>query len=152
VTARGAGTATITATVEGRSGSARIEVRAAAVPTAPPPSAPPPTTTPAPPAPEVAIGDLVLAYAAALQSKNVSRAKSLYPEMPSQQERELREALGEMEDLRVRLAATNVRVTGDQATAVVTGQWTFRGGRPLNVSNTYEFERRSDTWRIVAIH
>jgi hypothetical protein len=55
-----------------------------------------------------------------------------------------------MENLQVRLAASRIIVEGDHATAQITGQWLFKGGR-LDIRNTYEFERRSDGWKIVGI-
>jgi ketosteroid isomerase-like protein len=152
VTPVGPGTATVSATSGGVSGSAQIQVRAPAA-AVPPPSAPPANPTPAPPVPDpqVAIADLVRSYAVALQSQDVARVKALYPTMPRQQERDTRDALSAMEDLRVQLTASGVSVNGDQATAIVTGQWLFKGGK-LDIRNTYEFERRADGWRIVAIH
>jgi ketosteroid isomerase-like protein len=152
VTPVGPGTATVSATSGGVSGSAQIQVRAPAA-AVPPPSAPPANPTPAQPVPDpqVAIADLVRSYAVALQSQDVARVKALYPMMPRQQERDTRDALSAMEDLRVQLTASGVSVNGDQATANVTGQWLFKGGK-LDIRNTYEFERRADGWRIVAIH
>jgi serine/threonine-protein kinase len=153
VTPVGAGTATISATSGGVSGSAQIQVRAP-VAAAPPPSAPAASpTAPAQPVPDpqIAIGDLVRSYAAALESQDLARVRALYPTMPRQQERDTREALSAMENLKVQLAASGISVNGDQATANVTGQWLFKGGK-LDIRNTYEFQRRADGWRIVAIH
>jgi eukaryotic-like serine/threonine-protein kinase len=150
VTAVAPGVVRITATSGSRSGSAEVRVRAPArTVTAPPPAesaAPPPPAV----APQVAIAELVQSYAAALESQDVSRVKALYPTMPRQQEGDTRDALGAMENLQVRLAASRIIVEGDHATAQITGQWLFKGGQ-LDIRNTYEFERRSDGWKIVGI-
>jgi uncharacterized protein YjdB len=151
VVARAPGTATITATSGGVSARATIQVRTPApvAPAATPST--PANSTSTQPAPAVAIADLVRSYAAALESKNVPRAKALFPEMTAQAEREARDALMAMENLQVRLTAANITVDGDQGRALVTGQWTFKGGK-VDIRNTYEFERRADGWKIVAIH
>jgi serine/threonine-protein kinase len=151
VTALSAGSATITATAAGRRGSAQITV-AAAVAAAPPP-APQPAQPPQPPPEDAqaAIRDLVSSYARALESKDMTRVHALYPGMSANTERQTRSALAEMNDLRVNISAGGITVEGTRAQARVTGAWTYRGGRPLNINNLYRFERRAGGWVIVAI-
>jgi hypothetical protein len=148
VTPVAAGTATIIATSEGRSASVQVTVAPAAVVVAPPTPANTTATPPAPP--EVQIRDLLTAYAAALQSQNVSRVRALYPTMTNQQENATRDALNAMQNLRVQLTASGIAVDGETARAQVTGVWTHKDGT-LNIRNTYEFERRQGEWKIVAI-
>jgi transposase len=119
-----------------------------------PAAAPPPAVEPAPPVvvedARQAITDVVRAYARALESKDLAQVKVLYPTMSSSLEQRTRDALNAMEDVRVRLAATQVNVNGTTAQAVVTGEWVYRGGR-LDVNNRYRLERRPGGWVIVSI-
>ena len=91
------------------------------------------------------------AYARALQSKDMVRVRALFPGITPAAERQTRNALEDMNDLQVRLSATGITVDGTRAQARVTGVWTYRGGKPLDVNNLYRFEKRSGTWVIVAI-
>jgi hypothetical protein len=150
VAAMGPGTAVVSAASEGQVGSAEITVAA------PPPSEPPPVQQQASPPPvtedpNTAIAQVVLAYAAALQAKDMARVKALYPEMSGATEQQTREALQAMEALQVRLGASNITVNGTDARARVVGAMVYKGGR-LDVSNVYLFERRSDRWVIVGIN
>jgi serine/threonine-protein kinase len=151
VTGVGPGDATITAASGGVSGSAQIRVRPrvdAAPPAAPANST---VTTPPAPAPQVAIAELVQSYAAALQSKVMARVRALYPDMTSQQVRATQDALEAMQGLRVQLTASDIQVTGSEASARVTGQWLYNRGERLNYNQVFEFELRPEGWRIVAI-
>jgi eukaryotic-like serine/threonine-protein kinase len=145
VTAVGTGTATISATSEGQVGSARVTVAA-------PAPAPDTATPPAPVDQRPAITDLVRAYAHALETKDMSRVKALYPGMTTALERRTRDALDAMEDVRVNLTPTQIAVEGTTARARVTGEWTYQGGRRLPVDNVYLFERRAVGWVIVGIN
>jgi hypothetical protein len=148
VTALAAGTTTITATTAGRRGSAlmTVAVPAPAVTVAVPPPPQPPHEDA-----QAAVRDLVTAYASALESKDMARIRALYPGMSSTTEHQTRSALADMKDLKVRLSATGITVDGTRAEARVTGEWTYRGGKPLEINNGYRFERRSGIWVIVAI-
>jgi len=143
VTALAAGTVVIRATSDGRTGAARVTV---AAPPASRPAEPPPVVE----NPQEAITGLVQAYAHALETKNITQVKALYPELDGAQERRTREALNAMEELHVRIAPAAITVDGSRATARVTGAWTYRGGR-LDINNRYTFERRASGWVIVAI-
>jgi hypothetical protein len=147
VTAVGAGTAVISALVAGQVGSAEVSVAAPAA--VPPPAEPPPPVIEEDP--RQAITEVVRAYADALQAKDLGRVRALYPGMTPAVERSTRNALDAMEDLRVRLAPTRITVSGRTAEAVVTGEWTHRGGRLPPVTNRYSLERRTGGWVIVHI-
>jgi hypothetical protein len=148
VTALGPGTTTITATAAGRRGTSQITV---AVPAQAPAVAAPAAPQPAPEDTPAAIRDLVAAYARALEAKDMARVRALYPGMSSTSEQQTRNALEDMNDLKVRLSTTGLTVDGTRAQARVTGEWTYRGGRPLGINNVYRFERRSSGWVIIAI-
>jgi hypothetical protein len=146
VTAVGVGATVITAVAGGQVGTSQIAV---AAPAGAPPAAqaPPPVVVEDP---RQAITEVVQAYARALESKDLARAKALFPAMSPSSERRTRDALDAMEDLRVRLAPSQITVNGNTAQAVVTGEWIYRGGR-LDVNNRYEMERRPNGWVIVHI-
>ncbi len=146
VTAVRSGTATITATSEGKVGRARVTVT--------PPVAAVPETARTPAAPvdqRPAITELIRAYAEALQAKDMTRVRALYPGMTPSLERRTRDAIEDMKDLRVRLSATQVTIDGASARAHVTGDWLYHGGK-LDVDNVYVFERRGEGWVIMAIN
>jgi serine/threonine-protein kinase len=145
VTAVGAGTTVVSATSEGQTGTARFTVLAPSV-ASPPVEAPPPTVVQSP---QELISGVVLAYARALETKDLPRVKALHPGITPSLERRTRDALEAMEDLRVRLVPSDITVSGATARARVTGAWTYRGGR-LDVSSEYVFERRGADWVIVA--
>jgi hypothetical protein len=149
VTARGSGEATIFAASGGVEGSVTVRVPEPAAPPPPTPSAPPPRDA------RLDVADLVTRYAAALQSREISRILAIYPTMQSEQARELRESLQLMDGLQVRLTAESVVLLDpSRARARVTGQFSYRGrGRQetLPIDNTYNFERRDGVWIIVSI-
>ena len=112
----------------------------------------PPARTPAPPVDQrPAITELIGAYAQALQAKDMTKVRALYPGMTPALQRRTREALQAMDDLRVRLTAAQVTVDGSSARAHVTGDWAYRGGK-LDVDNVYVLERRAGGWVIVEIN
>ena len=149
VTARGPGTATVTAATSGVVGTVAIRAPARAAPPATPPPGPPP------PDPQVAVAELVTQYANALQSRDMSRVLALYPAMQPEQAQELRASLHLMEGLLVSLVADNVvLIDQNRARARVTGRFTYRQrgrDRTLPIDNTYNFERRDGVWMIASI-
>ena len=152
VTALAPGTTTISAASAGRKSTAQITVAAAAAAAQPPAPAPapPPAAQPAEDA-QSAVRDLVAAYARALESKDMGRVRAIYPTMSAATERQTSSALEEMRDLRVGISASGITVDGNRAQARVSGAWTYRGGKPLDINNVYRFERRAGGWVIVAI-
>jgi serine/threonine-protein kinase len=146
VTARAAGEATITASAGGAEGS--VTIRVPARPVTPPPAEPPAID------PRVALADVVTQYAAALQSKDLSRVLALFPTMPAARAEELRGTLADMEGLRVQLVAENIVIDQNRARARVIGRFTYRERNRdthLPIDNTYNFERRDGVWTIVSI-
>ncbi|MGE3525653.1 MAG: protein kinase [Gemmatimonadales bacterium] len=93
-------------------------------------------------------------YAAALESRDVSRVRQIFVGMTTQREQQLRQALPDMQNLQVRLTVADVQLSGDRATVRVTGSWSFLSGGQRNTlaaNNTYQLERRSGTWVISEI-
>ncbi|HEX9755687.1 MAG TPA: protein kinase [Gemmatimonadales bacterium] len=139
VTARSPGSAVITAASGGEAASATVTVREAG-----------PTEAEL----RGQVATVIQAYAAALQSKDVSRVRELYPGMTAERERQLRQALLGMQDLQVRLTLGQVQFGSEAATAQVTGSWVFtaNGRRSmLPADNTYRLERRGAEWVITDI-
>jgi serine/threonine protein kinase len=129
-------------------------------------AAPPPvtrdTTPPAPATPagpteaelRAQVAATIQAYAAALENSNIQRVRLLFPGMSSEREQQLRQALPEMRNLRIQLLVGQVDLSGETATATVTGRWVFNSGGQRNVlpaDNTYSLERRGQRWVITGI-
>jgi ketosteroid isomerase-like protein len=138
VTARGPGTTVITATAGGHQASATVTVVA-----------------PGPTEAEVRgrVVAVIQAYAAAIQAKDVTAIRRLYPGLPADREKQLRSSLPNLKNLRVQLDVTDVQLAGDAATAIVNGAWDFvLDGKKteLPANNTYSLSRRGD-WVITDI-
>ncbi len=137
VRAVAAGTATITATSEARTATASVTVNA----------------------PVVAVDHHVLIeqtiqdYADALEAKDIDAVRVVYPGLPSDREKQLRDALPAMNDLRVRLSLGSIDIDGNRAFVEVTGQWLFNAGgnRELPADNQYVLARRGARWVITDI-
>jgi hypothetical protein len=162
--ARSAGRATITATIDGVSHAVVVTVNSPEpAPAQPPPVArdtTPPAVVPAVPAgPTPAelrtqVGATIHAYANAVEAGNIARVRQLYPGMTSQREQQLRQALPDMKNLQVQLTVGQVDLSGDNATAQVSGRWVFNLSGQRNVlpaDNTYLLERRGAGWVITEI-
>ena len=136
VTAVAPGSAVVSATSEGVSGSVTITVRAAEVDA------------------RAAIVALIERYARALESGDIEQVRRAYPGMTSQQEQQLRQALGAMRDLRADLRVGSVQEQGSTATADVSGTYTFynaasRREEQAPVTFRATFERAADgSWRL----
>ena len=136
VTAVRAGTARITASGDGVSGGVDIVVRAARVDA------------------RTAIVASIDRYARALESGDIEQVRRAYPGMTSQQEQQLRQALGAMRNLRADLRVGSIEERGDQAIAQVAGTYTFhnaasRRDEQAPVTFRATFERAADGWRLV---
>lgn len=139
VTARQPGTAVITGSVGGQRATTTVTVR-----------------DPGPSDAELRaqVAQVIQGYAGALQSKDIARVRQSYPGMSAAREQQLRQALPSMDNLQVRLTVGQVDLSGANATARVTGSWTFNtDGRrnTLPADNTYLLERRGSTWVITDI-
>ena len=100
------------------------------------------------------VGSTIQAYANALETGNITRVRQLYPGMPSAREQQLRQALPDMKNLQVQLTVGQVDLSGDNATARVSGRWVFNlnGQRTvLPADNTYLLDRRGAGWVITEI-
>lgn len=130
VRAVGAGTATVTAAVDGRSAEVDVRVVLDA---------------------RSAADELVAAYARGLEAGDVAAIRRIYPEM-SREEIDSFEALSELEELRVTLVVEAFEPRGDAATAGVRGTYEFndpaRGETRLDVRFTATFRVATDGWVI----
>ena len=161
LSARSAGRATITATIDGVSHAVSVIVNPEPVAALPPPvtreSTPTAPAVPAGPTDaelRAQVGSTVQAYANALETGNIARVRQIYPLMATAREQQLRQALPEMKNLQVQLTVGQVDLNGDNATARVTGRWVFNQGGQRNVlpaDNTYILERRGAGWVITEI-
>jgi serine/threonine-protein kinase len=138
VTGRAPGATTIAASAAGRQATAGVTVSARG-----------PTEAEL----RAEVARVIQAYAAALEAKDVAAVRKLYPAMTDRRERELRTSLPNLRNLRVQLAVADVQLSGDLATATVTGAWTFVAGgnhTELPASNVYSLARRGE-WVITEI-
>jgi hypothetical protein len=97
-----------------------------------------------------AIEELVTAFARALESRDMSAVARAYPGMTPQQRQNFSDAIVSLEA--ATLGVAGVEANGDQATAVVTGEYVFNnGGRRQTspVSFRASFERREGVWRMI---
>ncbi len=138
VTGRAAGSTTIAASAAGRQATAAVTVSARG---------------PSEAEIRAEVIRVIRAYAAALEAKDVAAVRRLYPSMTDRRERELRESLPNLRNLRVQLSVTDVQLAGDLATATVTGSWSFVAGgnhTELPANNVYSLARRGE-WVITEI-
>ncbi len=164
VTAVGAVTALITAVADGREGVVNVRVaapeiaaptggsrQAAAVDAAP-------TSRPAPPPVDdrTAIDAVIQRYARALESKQLSEVRAVYPGMRAEQETQFTQTLRTLEQLRVVLRIGSLGIVGDEATAAVSGTYDFyspenRRTEHLPVNFTATLDRGPNGWQIRSI-
>jgi serine/threonine-protein kinase len=129
VVAVGAGTATVTARAGGASETVRVTVSVDV---------------------GTAIGELVTAFARALESGDIGAVARAYPGMTPQQRQGFSGAIASMES--ATLSVAEVEASGDAATALVRGQYVFNndGRRQTEpVSFRASFERRGGVWQMV---
>ncbi|MEO8139937.1 MAG: Ig-like domain-containing protein, partial [Gemmatimonadota bacterium] len=140
VTARSAGTATITAVTAGRQATSTVTVTAAAGPSED--------------ELRTQVDGTIQAYARALESRDVGRVRQVFPSMTSLREQQLKQALPNMKNLQVRLTLNELQLSGDNATAVVSGKWLFQAAGQRNelpADNVYQLARRGTGWVITEI-
>ncbi len=139
VTAKSPGLALIAASAAGRQATATVKVVAAG---------------PSEADLRSQAADAIQAYARAIESRDVARVRQIYPTMASTREQQLKQALPNMKNLQVRLSIADLQITGDNATAVVTGKWQFESsGKRTDIpaDNTYQLVRRGNGWVITEI-
>lgn len=164
VTAVGAGTAVITAVADGREGRVNVSVAAAEV-VAPAEGGRQAAATDAAPigrpaTPPVddrtAIDAVIQRYARALESKQLSEVRAVYPGMRPEQETQFTQTLRTLEQLRVVLRIGSLGVVGDEATAAISGTYDFyspenRRTEHLPVNFTATLDRGTNGWQIRSI-
>lgn len=130
------GTATLTARADGIDATAVVRVTAPAVPASPPPVAPDANEQ---------VRALIEAYERALESRQVSALRRIWPSMQPEEEERLAGALRFMEQLDVSLSIRTMEIRGTTATATVSGQYDFyrsdnrrRERLPVNIAITLE--------------
>jgi len=133
VAARGAGTATITATSEGAVARVPVTVRLQT---------------------RVAIEQVIERYASALESRDVNQVRSVYPGLTAETTQQLSDALPAMDGLVVDWELQSIDEQGQTASAAVQATYSFRsGGRPQTtpVPLLFEFARSTTGWNLTRI-
>lgn len=125
VTAVGAGNTTIFAAADGQEAS--TPVRVLADETAPRPAAEPPR--PAVVDAREAVNAAIQSYARALESRQISEVRKVYPGIQPDQESQLAQTLRALEQLKVTLRVVSLDVRGATATANISGQYEFFSNR-----------------------
>ena len=131
-------------------------------PASPPVVAPSPVVQPATPRTEatsrpasVEIAALVLEYARAIESRDMSRIKALYPSITSAQQRGFEQFFSSVRGLRASLATSSPSVEGNTAAAQVTGAYEFTdaAGKPQRQPVAFRATFRSDNghWLIATV-
>jgi len=151
VVARGAGLATITASVEGRSGTSRISVTAPALPARP-------DTVVDRVAAVAAVDRLIRGFAQAIESRDMAQVRRAYPGMSAGEEADWRALLEEPNLTRLQVALEDLspaRVEGTSAEAQFRLQLTLRfRGRPdskQELRYRASFDRSGGEWRLVRL-
>jgi ketosteroid isomerase-like protein len=140
VTGRAAGTAVITASAGGQTGSTNVTV-----------------TPHVPTAAELkALVDTTIQnYGKALENKDIDAVRHIYVGMSSDAESKLRDAVSGMRDIAITLTISGVRISGSSATASVKQDWTFTDSdghrRTLPAQNVYTLRRDGAGWVIIDI-
>jgi serine/threonine-protein kinase len=165
-----------TATASTAAATSRVPVTAAPDSQRPPVAPPPtpsltnspstvnaPVTSPAPkPAPvsqpvdpAVEINALVAAYARAIEGRDLSALRRLYPDMTSAQQQGFRDFFSFTRSLKASLSVSSLQVDGASADAQLTGLYEYvtNSGRDQRqpVSFVATLRRGSDGWRFVSI-
>src|SRR5262249_14980366 len=140
------------ATSEGRSATTVVTVNAPRVASGGGENVPPP---PAAVDNRAAIESMVQAYARALESRDITQIRRVYPGISSDQEQGLRSAFESMRGLRVTLAVSDLQIDGDAARAMLTGAYEFyntskRRDERQPVTFRATMERRDGSWRITS--
>jgi len=144
VSAVSAGTATITASVDGQRSTARVSVRAAE-------ATPPEPPRPDPAADRQAIEDVVEQYRTAIQREDISALRSVFPGMPASREQSLRSFFNLAENLRVGADLGDISLQGDEATVEVVFRYDFRisgGNESDDDPQRLSLRRESGRWII----
>jgi ketosteroid isomerase-like protein len=103
----------------------------------------------------VEIAALVLEYARAIESRDMSRIKALYPSITAAQQRGFEQFFSSVRGLRASLATASPSVDGNTAAAQVTGAYEFTdaAGKPQRQPVAFRATFRSDNgrWLIASV-
>jgi serine/threonine-protein kinase len=152
VTGVGAGSTSIFASADGREGSAVIRVNAPEVASRPNPE--PARAVPVDPRAGVTVA--INTYARALESRQISEVRKIYPGIQPDQETQLAQALRSFEQLKVTFNIDAFDVRGQTATATLSGVYEFfsrenRRNERLPVNFVATLQNGADGWMIQQI-
>ena len=138
VRAAGGGNTTVSATVDGRSGSLEVSVAA-------------PVARPAGPTEvesRAAVTGLIEAYRTAFESRDLAAVRRAYPAMTAQQEESWGGFFESVRDLAVTFDSPVVTLDGMTASATVHAQWQFRTNQTVTreFDQVFSFEYRDGAW------
>ena len=142
VVAVGPGSATITASSEGVTGSATITV--------PAPAKPKPSVEP-----RVAVEQVVEQYGKAIQDESLDGIRRVFPDLSEDQAKAWSRFFDTSTDLSVTLDQTRITVTGDKARASFRQRMSYTPAGPRQTTTTtvtMELTRRGEAWVITAVH
>ncbi len=143
VTAASAGTATISASANGRTDGSRITVSAAA-PT--PPAAPARND-------RAEIDQALEVYRRAIESRDLQRLRAAYPGMTAEQERAWRGFFGSVSELTATFSGVSVNIDGDSAVAQVAAVYAFHTNRDesRNLNFVIALRRAATGWTLTSV-
>ena len=127
------------------------------VPPSPPAASSVAAGTPAtPPAnPSAGVSDAIMAYARAIQSRDVGAIRRVYPDISSAQQHGFEQFFDAARALHVSFSIASLDVTGSSADARVVGTYDYTGadGRAQRQPVTFHASLRQDggAWRLVAV-
>jgi serine/threonine-protein kinase len=112
---------------------------------------------PAPPAnPSADIGAAVVAYARALESRDVAAVRRAYPGITSSQARSWEQFFSTLRSLRVALTVSDLAVNGSSADAKILGTYDYvtDAGKTVKqpVSFQATFRRDNSVWQLASVH
>jgi eukaryotic-like serine/threonine-protein kinase len=117
----------------------------------------PETTPPAPSAATAAdLAPVIESYARAIESRDVSAIRRVYPALTSEQQRGFEQFFQSARKLNVTFSVTNVEGTGPSADARVTGSYVYESSsgkterQPVSFAAT--LRRDGGAWRLVSLH
>ncbi|HEX9580961.1 MAG TPA: Ig-like domain-containing protein [Gemmatimonadales bacterium] len=106
--------------------------------------------------PREAVGAVIQEYARALESRDITEVRRVYPGIPANQEAQVAQTLRSLDNLKVTLTVQRLEIREDVARADVSGQYNFfsrdnRRNENLPVRLQMVLELRGGGWRIQSI-
>lgn len=130
---------------------------ASVAPAQPPPAAVAPTPTPTPPPvdPRPQIEGVIAAYARALQARDLTAVKRIAPGLGAERLKNLQDFFQSVRNLKVSLDIKGLDVSGDAASAQLSGTFAYvePGGNAVNQPVRFRatLERGADGWHIASL-